>query len=133
MEVPYKTKNRTTTLPSNPTTRNMPGENHSANRYMHTNVHLASLFTTVRTWRQPKRPSAEKWTKTGYTYTVDYYSAMRTNETGSSLETRMEPVIHSEVSQKQEKKISCINEYMWNLKKNDTDDLICKAEIEKQR
>ena len=133
MEVPYKTKNRTTTLLSNSTTRNMPGENHNANRYMHTSVHFASLFTTVRTWRQPKRPSAEKWIKTGYTYTVDYYSAMKMNETGSSLETRMEPVIQSEVSQKQEKKISYINGYMWNLKKNDTDDLICKAEIEKQR
>ena len=29
-----------------------------------------------------------------------------------------------------EEQISSINTYLWNLKKNGTDDLICKAEIE---
>ena len=29
---------------------------------------LAALFTTVRTWKQPKCPSTDKWTKMWYIY-----------------------------------------------------------------
>ena len=53
-----------------------------------------------------------------YIYTMEYYSAIKGNKTGSFVETWMdlETVIQSEVSQK-EKNISYINTYMWNLEK----------------
>ena len=51
-----------------------------------------------------------------YIYVMEYYSAIKRNETGSFVETWMdlETVIQSEVSQR---KISYINAYMWNLEK----------------
>ena len=49
---------------------------------------------------------------------MEYYSAIKRNEIGSSVETWMdlETVIQSKVSQK-EKKVLYINTYMWNLEK----------------
>ena len=49
---------------------------------------------------------------------MDYYSAIKREEFESVLVRRMnlEPVIQSEVSQK-EKQISYINTYIWNLEK----------------
>ena len=54
-----------------------------------------------------------------YIYTMEYYSATKRDETGSSVETWMDPValIQSEVSQKEKKQIPYINLYMWNLEK----------------
>ena len=38
----------------------------------------AALFTTAKTWKQPKRPSTEKWIKKMWsTYTVEHYSAIK--------------------------------------------------------
>ena len=50
---------------------------------------------------------------------MEYYSAIKRNETGSFVETWMdlESVILSEVSQKEKKQILYINTYMWNLEK----------------
>ena len=64
---------------------------------------IAALFTIARTWKQPKCPSTDEWTKKlWYIYTMEYYSAMKRNEIGSFEETWMdlETVIQSEVSQK---------------------------------
>ena len=49
-------------------------------------------------------------------FTMEYYSAIKRNETGSFVEmwTELETVIHSEVSKKQ---ILYIVAYMWNLEK----------------
>ena len=81
MEAPYKTKTRTTILPGNPTTRNMPGENHSASRHTHAKVHFASVFTTVRTQRQPERPSAEAWIRNMWrACTREYYFTIKNQE-----------------------------------------------------
>ena len=46
-----------------------------------TPVFIAALFTTAKTWKQPKCPSTEAWIKkTWYIYTMEYYSAIkRTN------------------------------------------------------
>ena len=43
-----------------------------------------------------------------------------------------ETVIQSEVRQKGNKVLYIMNTRMWNLEKNGTDDLICKAEMETQ-
>ena len=65
---------------------------------------IAALFTTARTWKQPKYPLTDEWIKKmWYIYTIEYYSAIKRNEIGSFLETWMdlEIVIQSEVSQKE--------------------------------
>ena len=68
---------------------------------------IAALFTIARSWKQPKCPSTDKWIKKmWYIYTMEYYSAIKRSEIGSSVETWMdlETVIQSEVSQKEENK-----------------------------
>ena len=36
------------------------------------------IFTIAKTWKQPKRPLTDEWIKKmQYTYTVEYYSAIK--------------------------------------------------------
>ena len=50
----------------------------------------AALFTIARTWKKPKCPSTEeRIKKMWYTYTVEYYSAIRRNEIVPFSETWM--------------------------------------------
>ena len=62
---------------------------------------IAALFTIARTWKQPKCPSTEEWIKKWYIYTMEYYSAIKRNETELFVVRWMdlETVIQSEVSQ----------------------------------
>ena len=55
----------------------------------------------------------------GYIDTMEYYSATKRDDTGSSVETWMDPemLIQREVSQKEKKQIPSINVYMWSLEK----------------
>ena len=92
----------------------------------------AALFTTARTWKQPKCPSTEEWIKKiWYIYTMEYYSAIKKNEIIPLAATWMdlEIVILNEVSKRQ---ISYDIASMWNLKKKVTNELIYKTEIELQ-
>ena len=42
---------------------------------------IAELFTIAITWMQPKDPSIDKWIKKmWYTYTMEYYSAIESND-----------------------------------------------------
>ena len=63
---------------------------------------IAALFTIARTWKQPRCPSTDEWIKKLYTYTMEYYSAIKKNKFESVLMRWMniEPIILSEVSQK---------------------------------
>ena len=46
---------------------------------------IAVLFTIAKTWKRPKCPSTEEWIKKmWYIYIMEYYSAIKRNETGSS-------------------------------------------------
>ena len=68
---------------------------------------IAALFTKARTWKQPRCPSADEWVrKLGYIYTMEYYSAIKRNTFESILMRWMnlEPIIQSEVSQKEKYK-----------------------------
>ena len=93
----------------------------------------AALFIRARIWKQPKCPSTDEWIKMWYIYTTDYYSAIKRNEIGSFVEMWMdlESVIQSEISQKEKNKYHIIS-LIHGIQKNDTDELICKTEIETQ-
>ena len=68
-----------------------------------TKMFLAALFTIARTWKQPKCPSSDEWIKKmWHIYTMEYYSAIKRNETVLFVVRWMdlESVILSEVSQK---------------------------------
>ena len=68
-----------------------------------TPMFIAALFTTSRTWKQPRCPLIDEWIKKlWYIYTVDYYSAIKGNTFESVLKRWMnlESIIQSEVSQK---------------------------------
>ena len=67
----------------------------------------AALFTIARTWKQPRCPSTDEWIKKlWYMYTMEYYSAIKRNIFESVLMRWMnqEPIIQSEVSQKEREK-----------------------------
>ena len=64
-------------------------------------VFIAALFTIARTWKQPRCPSADECIrKLWYTYTMEYYSAIKKKTLESVLMKwmKLEPIIQSEVS-----------------------------------
>ena len=68
---------------------------------------IAALFTVARAWKQPRGPSTDEWIKKWwYIYTMEYYSAIEGNAFESVLMRWMnlEPIIQSEVSQKEKYK-----------------------------
>ena len=72
---------------------------------------IASLFIIARTWKQPRCPSAEEWIrKLWYIYTMEYYSAIKKNTFESILMRwmKLEPIIQSEVSQKEKHQYSIL-------------------------
>ena len=72
---------------------------------------IAALFIIARTWKQPRCPSADEWLrKLWYIYTMEYYSAIKKNTFHSVLMrwTKLEPIIQSEVSQKEKHQYSIL-------------------------
>ena len=72
-----------------------------------TAMFIAALFTMARTWKQPKCPSTDEWIKKMWPiYTMEYYSAIKSNEIELFVVRWMdlESVIQSEVSQKERNK-----------------------------
>ena len=56
-----------------------------------TTMFTAALFTTARTWKQPKCLLTDEWIKKmWHIYTMEYYSAIKRNEIGSFVETWMD-------------------------------------------
>ena len=80
-------------------------------RDMCTPVFITALFTTASTWKQPRCPSADEWIrKRWYVYTMEYYSGIKKNSFESFLMRwmKLEPIIQSEVSQKEKHQYSII-------------------------
>ena len=73
----------------------------------HTPMLTAALSTIARTWKQPRCPlTDERMKKLWYTYTMEYYSAIKRNTFESVLMRWMnlEPITQNEVSQKEKDK-----------------------------
>ena len=71
----------------------------------------AALFTIARTRKQPRCPSAdERVRKLWSIYTMEYYSAIKKNAIESVLMRwmKLEPIIQSEVSQKEKHQYSIL-------------------------
>ena len=66
----------------------------------------AAVFTIAKTWKQPKCLLTAEWIKMWCIYTVEYYSAIKSNMFKSVLMRWMnlETIIQSEVSQKEKDK-----------------------------
>ena len=65
----------------------------------------------ARTWKQPRCPSADEWIrKLWYIYTMEYYSAIKKNTFESVLMRwmKLEPIIQTEVSQKEKHQYSIL-------------------------
>ena len=75
-------------------------------------IFIAALFAIAKTWKQPKCPSTDSWIrKTWYIYTMEDYSAIKKNDIMPFAATWMElePLILSEVSQKEKDKYHMIS------------------------
>ena len=69
---------------------------------------IAALFTISKTWKQPKCPMTDEWMKEEwYIYTMEYYSAIKTDKTMPFAATLMdlEIIILSNVNLKKKNTI----------------------------
>ena len=76
-----------------------------------TPMFIAALFIIARTWKQSRGPSADEWIrKLWYIYTMENYSAIKKNTYESVLMRwmKLEPIIQSEVSQKEKYQYSIL-------------------------
>ena len=94
----------------------------------------SALFMIARTWKQPGCPSADEWIrKLWYIYTTEYYSAIKKNSFESVLMRwmKLEPIIQSEVSQKDKYQYSILT-HVYGIQKDGNNNPICKTEKETQ-
>ena len=78
----------------------------------YTCMFTTALFTTAKTWKQPKCSSTYDWIrKMWYIYTMEYYSAIRKDKIIPFTATwmQLEILILSEVSQKEKDKYHMIS------------------------
>ena len=91
---------------------------HSITPYTKINLmFITALFIIARTWKQPRGPSADEWIrKLWYAYTMEYYSAIKKNSFESFLMRwmKLEPIIQSEVSQKDKEHYSILT-YIYGI------------------
>ena len=76
-----------------------------------TPIFITALFIRARIWKQPRCPSVDEWIrKLWYIYTMEYYSAIKKNilESVQMRWMKLEPIIQSEVSQKEKQKYSIL-------------------------
>jgi len=98
-----------------------------------TPVFISALFIIARTWKQPRCPSADEWIrKLLYIYTMEYHSAIKKNTFELVLMRwmKLEPIIQSEVSQKEKHQYSEM--HIYGIYKDGSDDPICETAKETQ-
>ena len=99
-----------------------------------TPVFTVALFITARTWKQPRCPSADEWIwKLWCICTMGYYSAIKKNTFESVLMRwmQLEPIIQSEVSQRDKDQYSILM-HIYGIQKDGNDNSMCKTEKETQ-
>ena len=72
---------------------------------------IAALFIIARTWKQPRCPLADKWIRKLWDiHTMEYYSVIKNKAFESALMRwmKLEPIKHSEVSQKEKHQYSIL-------------------------
>ena len=95
---------------------------------------VAALFIIARTWKQPICPPADEWIrKLWYIYTMEYYSAIKKNTFESVLMRwmKLEPIIQSEVSQKEKHQYSILS-CIYGIQKDGKDNPVCETAKETQ-
>ena len=78
---------------------------------------IAALFTIAKTWKQTRCTSTDEWINTlWYIYTMEYTQPLKRNTFESVLMRWMnlEPIIQSEVSQKEKDKY-CILMHIYGI------------------
>ena len=82
----------------------------------------------------PQMPITRWRKKLWYIFTMEYYSAIKSNAFELVLMRWMnlEPIIQSEVSQKEKDKC-CILTHIYEIQKNGSEEFIYRATMEKQR
>ena len=76
-----------------------------------TPMFITALFTIAKAWKQPRCPLAdERIRKLWYVYTMEYYSAIKKDTFESVLMRwmKLEPIVQSEVSQKEKHQYSIL-------------------------
>ena len=87
-----------------------------------TPMFITALFIIARTWKQARCPSADEWIrKLWYIYTMEYYSATKKNAFESVLMRwmKLEPIIQSEISQKEKRQYSILT-HIYGIRKTVT-------------
>ena len=95
---------------------------------------ITALFIIARTWKQPRCPSADEWIrKLWYIYSMEYYSAIKKNTFKSVLLRwlKLEPIIQSEVSQKEKHQYSMLT-HINEIKKDGNENPVCETAKETQ-
>ena len=80
-------------------------------RDMCTTIFITALFIIARMWKQPRCPLADKWIrKLWYIYTMDITQQLKSITFESVLMRwmKLEPIVHSEVSQKDKHQYSIL-------------------------
>ena len=79
-------------------------------RDVYPNVHRSTVYNSQK-MEQPRCPSADEWMrKLWYMYTMEYYSPVKKHTLESVLRrwVKLEPIIQSEVSQKEKHQYSIL-------------------------
>ena len=98
-------------------------------RDMCTPMFITTLFIIARTWTQPRYLSADQWIrKLWYIYTMEYYSAIKKNTFESVLMRwmKLEPIIQSEVSQKENHQYSILT-HIYGIQKDGNNNPLCET------
>ena len=94
-----------------------------------TPMFIVVLFIIARTWTQPRCPPADEWIRRlWYICTTEYYAAITKNTCESVLMRwmKLEPIIQSEVSQKEKHQYSILTH------KDGNDNPVCETVKETQ-
>ena len=97
-----------------------------------TPMFIAALFTTAKVRPQPKCPSTGGWIKTMWSlHTMEYYSSLKRVKECRGSDVDGPGECHTEWSKTEGER--AWPPHTWNLKRNDTDELIYRTETHRQK